>query len=306
MIVKVTDLWQGENGKEIEMQDISIADKAIIAIDASTATTGVCLLDLKTAKPLYSISMKRGKDTNAVEYKVQFKELICDMLLKNRSIYRNVRQIVQEEPFMSGMKTTVAVLMSLRTSIPEILVEHKDLLNEFEYYEINNKTWKKKFFAPDKCPNNSQVEKAMAKAKLTAKYPVFTGLTQDEVDAASLGIVACGLLCSGQGLKDKVIARPFKYKLEFIGANTLEEAILELSEKVPKELVGTEVRTFDVTARGNLEKKIYSEMGSDDIVLMFQFNERTAGNLILQYHLTPLLDDGEYIFGAVWRANRKK
>ena len=99
------------------------------------------------------------------------------------------------------MKNTTSILLSLRTSVPELLVERKDLLSEFNYVEMNNKAWKKEFFKPDKLPNNSEMEKKMARIKLECTYSVYNGLTQDEVDAACMGIVSCWRIATGQKME---------------------------------------------------------------------------------------------------------
>ena len=304
MVLKVTRLSDGE---QINIEDIELENSCIISIDASTDTTGVCIVQCKDFAPLYSISMKRGKGMSAIEYKIEFKQLVAKLILQNRSVYKNVRTIVQEEPFISAMKNTTSILLSLRTSVPELLVERKDLLSEFHYVEMNNKAWKKEFFKPDKLPNNSEQEKKMARIKLECTYPVYNNLTQDEVDAACMGIVSCWRLASGQKIESKKPARKFNYDIEFIGSDSIEDVLETIDDlNIPSEVVKNGVSIISLPSNGNLDKKIYSEMGDEDKVLIFKMSKKTAGNLVLKYRLYDLANMYDNIYGVVWRKNRKK
>lgn len=294
-------------GQKIGIQDIELTSRTLIGVDASTDTTGICFVSESYFIPLYSISLKREKGTSAVEYKIEFKRLMEKLLLENRSIYKYVRQIVQEEPFMSAMKTTSSVLMSLRTSVPELLIERKEYLEEFTYSEINNKTWKKEFFYPDKCTNNSETEKKMAMEKLSTMYPIYKTLTQDEVDAACLGIVSCRKIAKGEKIESKKPARRFNYEIEFIGAFDIQSALDEIPRlSIPKCVTDNGVNIFKIPSNGNLDKKIFTEMGDEDMVLMFEFSKKNAGNIVLKYRIHDLASRFDNIYGVVWRKNRKK
>lgn len=304
MVLKVTRLSDAE---QINIEDIELDDSCIISIDASTDTTGVCIVRCYDSTPLYSISMKRGKGMSAIEYKIEFKQLIAKLILQNRSVYRHVKTIVQEEPFISAMKNTTSILLSLRTSVPELLVERKDLLSEFNYVEMNNKAWKKEFFKPDKLPNNSEQEKKMARIKLECMYNVYNNLTQDEVDAACMGIVSCWRIATGQKIESKKPARKFTYDIEFIGSDSIEDVLETITDlNIPSEVIKNGVSIISLPSNGNLDKKIYSEMGDEDKVLIFKMSKKTAGNLVLKYRLYDLANMYDNIYGVVWRKNRKK
>lgn len=300
----VTNLRQN---RKIELRDIILDTRCIIAIDASTKNTGICIIEIGTERPLYSISLSRESNETAIEYKVAFKGIIADLILNNGSVYKNVRMIIQEEPFISAMKTTTEVLMSLRTSVPELLVEHKDLLEEFEYHEMNNKTWKKKLFSPDKCPGNTEAEKRMAKEKIGAIHPIYLSLTQDEIDACGIGIISCRLINSGVGIKDKQRISRFSYNIDFVGGDSLEAALENILElDIPKQVLETGYEMASLPANGNLEKRIFEAMGEDDKLLIFEFSPSKAGNLVLKYKLSYLAEIFDTLYAVVWRKNRKK
>lgn len=305
MKVNVTDI---ERGKTIDIKDILLTENSILAIDASTTCSGLCFIGIESGKPGYSLSLTRDKKQDAIEYKVEFKGIIKELLLGNRSIYKNVGIVVQEEPFISAMKTSSAVLMSLRTSIPELKVENKEYLENLEYHEINNKTWKKFVFKPDKCPSNTELEKSMARRKISTLYPIYKNLTQDEVDACGIAITSVDMLKKQGRIKDKQRTSKFKYSIKFIQAQSLQEAIddiLEISD-IPKTVIDNGISVVDLPSNGNLDKKIYEEMGEDDRLLVFEFTRKTAGNLILKYKLSYMSDDDGKIYALVWRENRKK
>lgn len=304
MKVKVTDI---SNNTLVNIEDIFVTCEAIIGIDASTNNTGVCIMSIEEERPLYSIEFKRDKGAGPIEYKVEFKQEMKKLLIENRSIYSNVNYIVQEEPFISAMKTTSEVLLALRTSIPELLVEDKQYGSKYIYHEMNNKTWKKKLFAPDKCPNNSEVEKKMAKEKICNLFPIYMELSQDEIDSTGIALISSRLIKSGEGLKKKVKISKFKYNIEFIGAFDIESAIEEISYMdIPKSVKENGLSIITLPSNGDLDKKIYTEMGEDDMVLLFQFSKKTAGNIILKYRLHDLASRFDNIYGVVWRQNRKK
>ena len=304
MRVRVTDIKQQ---LEVDLNEIKVENEALIGIDASTNNTGVCIIDCIHETPLYSIELKRDKGCGAIEYKVEFKRIMAKLLFENRSIYVNVVNIVQEEPFISAMKTTSEVLMALRTSIPELLIENKPLGNKYIYHEMNNKTWKKKLFYPDKCSNNSELEKKKAKEIICRLFPVYESLSQDEIDSTGIAYISAKLINSGEGIKEKVRVSKFKYNIEFIGAYDIESAIEEIGYmNIPKEVKENGLGIIKVPSNGDLDKKIYTEMGEDDMILMFEFSKKTAGNIILKYGLHDLASRFDNIYGVVWRQNRKK
>lgn len=311
MILRVTDIVKDV---EVDLGDIRVGGESLIAIDASTNNTGVCIIrnayfkdgNLMDGQIEYSISMKRGKGLDAIEYKVEFKQLMKE-LLSNSTVRENVRYIVQEAPFISAMKETSSVLLSLRTSIPELLIENKaEFKNNYEYHELNNKAWKKRLFAPDKCPNNSELEKAIARVKVSNICSLFETLSQDEVDAAGIGIASTRMLACGEELKEKQRISKFKYNIEFIGAFDIEDAFEEISNmNIPDEVIRNGAEIMRLPSNGNIEKKIYETMGQEDKLLVFEFTAKNGGNLILKYRLRELADESEKMYGVVWREKRK-
>lgn len=302
--IRVTDLRQQ---LEINVDDIVVDTEALIGIDASTNNTGVCIIDCVNEKPIYSIELKRDKGSSAIEYKVEFKQVMTKILFGNRGVYANVVNIVQEEPFISAMKTTSEVLMALRTSIPEILIENKPLGSKYIYHEMNNKTWKKKLFYPDKCPNNSELEKKKAKEIICRMFPIYENLSQDEIDSTGIALISTKLINSGEGIKKKERVSRFKYNIEFIGAFDIESAIEEINYmSIPSEVKNNGLKIVSMPSNGDFDKKVYTEMGEEDMLLMFEFSKKTAGNIILKYRLYDIASRFDNLYAVVWRQNRKK
>ena len=111
----------------------------------------------------------------------------------------------------------------------------------------------------------------------------------------------------GQKIESKKPARKFTYDIEFIGSDSIEDVLETITDlNIPSEVIKNGVSIISLPSNGNLDKKIYSEMGDEDKVLIFKMSKKTAGNLVLKYRLYDLANMYDNIYGVVWRKNRKK
>lgn len=287
----------------VELENVVVGASSVLAIDASTNNTGISIVDMATAIPIYSLTAERTDKETPVQYKVLLKDVIRFLLNKNKHITRTAH----EQVFIGPNVNSGMVLTLLKSSVEEIIAEAKGELDYIAHTEIPNKAWKKRFFAPDKCANNSEAEKQMAKSKLTAVYPVYKELTQDEIDAACIGIIFAQCEKFGISLKAKGPVHPFKYEIEFLGGDTLDEALMGLkSIGIPPVVQENGIEIIKITRNCRLDKKIYETMGSNDILIIAEISGKTAGNLILEHELYDLTLLHEKIYAFVWRKNRKK
>jgi len=285
----------------IDVDDVKVEASSVISIDASTTNTGLSIVDMNFSIPLYSISIRKQEETN-VQYKVQLKKIIQSVLMKNSKI----EYAANEQLFIGTNINSGIVLAMLKTSIEEIVAESNNELEYIKYQEIPNKTWKKRFFAPDKCPNNSQAEKEMARKKLESIYPIFSKLSQDEVDATCMGIIFAQATKQGINLKPKGAVRPFKYNIDFLVGETFDDALMGINSiDINPLIIENGIFCVKLAKNSNLDKKIYETMGSEDGLVIVEFSPKTAGNLVLQYNLYTVNDD-DRIYAFVWRKNRKK
>ncbi len=312
LLVTVNTIEIDNNGterlKESSIDSLIISEKAIMSIDGSTTITGVSLVNKTNSNIVAIASFRRDKDRETpVAYKVRLKREISKILLKNTS---SIQDVIYEEPFIGYGDATINLMM-LRTFIEEIIVENEPKLNNIKYIEVNNKKWKKLWLYPDKCPANSELEKKAVKDKLISIMPFFSALTQDEVDATAMGIVASKKLVDGKGteLESKKKRRKFLYNTEFLAVDNDDNMISELHymDNIPKEVMSNGIRLVELKNRStNFENTIYNEMGDEDKLLVIRFNPRYYGNILLKYQIGYLVEDGENrIYAFAWRKNRK-
>lgn len=283
---------------------VKVSDVCIMSIDGSTTNTGVAILRERDGALCYSCAFTREQGETPVQYKVRLKRAVHQILTNNTLI----ETVYYEEPFI-GYASAAPNLMMLRTFIEELIVENEPLLNYLKHAEINNKRWKKLFLAPDKCPTGTELEKAAVRAKLEGYMPFLKPVTQDEIDAISMGFIATVQIRNGDedSLESKKKPRPFQYNVRFIGADEDEHMLMEFPDIYdgPSYLLENGLALTECKGTEDFDKHIYKMMGNDDKVLIVRFNSNKHGNLILQYKLGHLASTYEYIYAIVWRKSRK-
>lgn len=295
---------------EAPLENFKFKDKCLLAIDGSTDNTGVAVLREDDAGICASISFKRDSKTETpVQYKVKLKRLIESVLMTNTDI----ENIFYEEPFI-GYSSSVANLFMLRTFIEEIIAENEPSLNYIKFTEVSNQKWKKLFFNGEKINiqeygSKSKAEKHLAKEILCRGLPFVEELTLDETDAIAMGFVARTKLADGteKQLQSKKRVNKFQFNSEFIGADCLDIAIQELWDlkNIPLIVKENGILMSDLSAREELESKIYSLMGSDDKLLMIKFESKKHGDIVLKYNIGALASNYKEIYALVWRKTRK-
>lgn len=290
---------------ETTIDNLKLTEKCILSIDGSTDNTGVGILRESDGAILGCISFKHEKSSeNPVQYKVKLKRELYKLLSNNRCI----ENVYYEEPFIGFVNATKNLFM-LRTSVEEIKYEHEPELDYLKYSEINNLKWKKEFLAPDKCPGGTELQKQYVRNKLVGMLPFLNGITQDEIDALAMGYVAVTRQKDGtEGqLETKKKARPFKYNVEFLGADYDDIVFQEFIDvcNIPDSVMNNGICFKELSGIGEFDKKVYEIMGAEDKLLILKFSSNRYGNLILKYKLGHLASNYEYIYAIVWRANRK-
>lgn len=292
------------------IDDIRIADNvdSILSIDGSTTCSGVSILDNK-GLILYLLAFKRTDNETPVQYKVRFKRGLYDIIYHNKAI----KNIYYEEPFFNPKYVHSAkILFMLRTSVEELIEEYSPDLNYIKLTEVSNKRWKKLFLAPDKCPSGTEEEKAAVRKKLVSLIPVMDDVTQDEIDATALGFTAVWQKESHKekDLESRPKTREFKYNIEFIGAESDEDALEDLEYiidkyKIPENLVNN-CEMYNLPGKGRFEDLLYRAMGDEDKLLILAFSSGKYGNIVLSNNIGNLAKQYSTIYAVCWRKNRKK
>lgn len=289
----------------VNQEDIKIDNYAILSIDGSTSNSGLAIIREYDGAILYSISAKRDSSGETpVHYKVRLKKAVQDILNRNKLI----RQVYYEEPVISNV-SAVANLFMLRTFIEELIIENEPDFNYIEHFEVSNMRWKKIFLAPDKVPSGTDNQKKAVREKLINSLPFLCNISQDEIDAICMGFVAVKYLSKGGGeeLQSKKKARPFKYNINFIGADQDDDMLTELYDiyNGPEKLLENGISFTEISAKINFEKYIYETMGQEDKLLIIKFASKHHGNVILQHRIGYLSAQFDYIYALVWRVTRK-
>lgn len=288
------------------LENVKVSDVCIMSIDGSTTNTGIAILREKDGALFYSCSFSREKDKGEtpVQYKVRLKKAVENIILNNTLI----ETIYYEEPFI-GYASAAPNLMMLRTFVEEIIVENEPILDYIKHTEINNKKWKKLFLAPDKCPTGTDLEKVAVRTKLEGFMPFLSAVTQDEIDAISMGFIATVQIRNGVAdeLESKKKPHAFQYNIKFIGADEDENMLMEFPDVYdgPGYLLENGLSMTTCKGTSNFDKHVYEQMKNEDKVLIIKFNSNKHGNLILQHRIGHLASTYEYIYAIVWRKSRK-
>ena len=306
-IVRVPDIVPNTNKillRHIDISNILVADEAVLSIDGSTTNTGVSIIRKSDGALFYSCAFSRSDGESPVRYKVNLKNALRRIIQGNTLI----KTVYYEEPFI-GYAESASRLMMLRTTVDEIIIENEPNLDYIEHFEISNKRWKKLFLAPAKLPNNTELEKKAVRDKLLSLLPFLAELTQDEVDAYCMGYSAA-ILAKGEreNLESKKKVTPFKYNVEFVGADT-DEGVFDVFHEVytgPRKLLENGISLVEINNRVKFDTAVYKEMGPSDKVLIIKFDSNTHGDIILKHNIGPLSASYDYIYAIIWRKSRKR
>lgn len=291
----------------IQPEQIVLDKYCILSIDGSTSNTGMAIIRECDGALLYLMTAERSRDTNEtpVQYKVRLKRQVYT-ILKNNSL---ISQVYYEEPVVSNI-TSVKNLFMLRTFVEELIVENEPELDYIRHYEVPNMKWKRLFLAPDKIPQGTEKQKAAIRQKMVGYLPFMSEVTQDEIDAASMGFAAVKLLRnnqSGEDLQGKKKIRPFKYNAVFIGADEDEEVFESFGEYYngPEYLLENGLSLIKIPGKQDFDRSVYDTVGENDSVAIIKFDSDTHGNVILSNKIGSLAAQFSYIYAIVWRKTRK-
>lgn len=283
----------------------------ILGIDASTTCTGLCVYDLSKRVPVWTIAVKRDDDEGKIRYKLRLKKLIETLLINNPSI----RYSEYEEPFIEYVDSA-SDLIALSPIVEEIKIENEPNLDYLEHELVPNKRWKKALLG-DRLPSGSDLEKNAITCEIYRLYPQLVSIngqglpmhftTQDERDATGLCVAKDKELRGEVTELKSVKVRPFKYEIEFVGGEDMDDAIefVEQLKSIPR-VVRSNGMAFTELKRGEkFDTKILQTMQNDDIICIIEFDTNVAGNLYVKYKLASYKKYPK-VYAIVWRSNRKK
>lgn len=289
------------------LEDINVQQYAILSIDGSTSNSGLAILRESDGALMYSMCATRDDSGETpVHYKIRLKRQVADILRRNKYI----QQVYYEEPVVANI-TSVANLFMLRTFIEEMIIENEPEFDYIKHYEISNMKWKKLFLAPDKVPAGTENQKKAVRDKVELSLPFLNKVTQDEIDAICMGYVTCVHLINGgeaEELESKKKVRPFKYNVNFIGADKDDDMLTEFYDVYngPEKLLENGISFTEIKGKTDFEKHIYQTMGhDDDKILIIKFSSKHHGNIVLQHKIGQLAAQYDYIYAIVWRVTRK-
>lgn len=292
---------------ECALEDINVQQYAVLSIDGSTSNSGLAILRESDGALMYSMCATRDTSGETpVHYKIRLKRQVADILRRNKYI----QQVYYEEPVVANI-TSVANLFMLRTFIEEMIIENEPEFDYIKHYEISNMKWKKLFLAPDKVPTGTENQKKAVRNKVELSLPFLNKVTQDEIDAICMGYIACVHLINGGEageLESKKKVRPFKYNVNFIGADKDDDMLTEFYDiyNGPEKLLENGINFSEISGKTNFEKHIYQTMGpDDDKILIIKFSSKHHGNIVLEHRIGQLAAQYEYIYAIVWRVTRK-
>lgn len=329
--------WQLVGPEHIQMQIIDAAklhaslnacNTSIgIGIDGSSTNTGVAIMsDLGGLLGTISLARNSNRKTETpVEYKLALKAELAQLLINCR---QNIKYVWYEEPFI-GFVDSSSVLMMIRSTVQEILVEHKDLLGHIKYTEVNNKRWKKIFLEAHGTylpAGGSAAEKAAIAAVLKPRLvrdnllDPTCDVTQDEFDAA--GIVFAGFRSISDGIKleSSKAVHKFKFETAFelfgLGIDEVEEDIVQSLDyaikqyKIPRKVVENGITFKVLNGRKLFDNIVYETMGDDDKLLILIYSADKYANVLMSYctqqSIIDQLQSGtdQTMVCYVWRKNR--
>lgn len=292
-----------------DIETLFSIDKAlIVGIDGSTTNTGISLIDYNTGNILGSISLARDKDESTVRYKVNFKKFLFEFM-KNL----NVKVIVYEQPFIDTSYTnadTIKALYMLRTSFEEVKIENEPMFDTIEYIETPNTKWKS-ILLSGKVPKGRDNQKKAVKEFIVSRLPLLEPLSEDEFDSIGIGFASyISLKSSSLGdMQAKKNNKPFKYHIEFIGADCDEDFIEEFiyckdSYKIPSTVLENDnLRITTIGSRGIFNNYVYDEMGDSDNVIILKFSSKHHSNVVLEHRIANVAKR-KYIYAVIWRKSR--
>lgn len=298
----------------IEPSEILLTEKALLSIDGSSTCSGLSLIDCDGTLR-YSIALLRGTEISEtpIQYKVAFKRFIDKVFGVNSSI----TSVYYEEPFIEFIDAS-KVLMSLRTSVEEIIAERAPLYDYISFIETANTKWKTQFLYPEALPPHTAEQKRAVTKKVCELYPLLAedGVTEDECDSIGLGLVAAGHTKTNtqESLKSKKTVKAFQYNAKFIGASDDDEMLQELGElihefKIPSKLIESFLEDPDIielTGKGLFNNHVYQAIGNEDRMVIFSFKSGKYAPLLLEHRVTHLTLGNPTIYAVIWRKTRKK
>lgn len=291
------------------IDDIHIANNCIVSVDASTDNTGYAIIDLLSGELICTMQLKK-EDENLAQYGKK-SQLILGKLFEQCP---NIRYIVYEEPFIQWVQSAT-VLIGLRAFYYSFIEDQKSKGRQVEMIEIANTKWKREFLYPSKLPQLSAEHKGAIANKFKELYPGIE-VTQDEMDAAGLGLsfvkryMESGLDGVKEQLESKTKAHPFKYNVEFIGAETLDDCLsdleISLSDfKIPQRVIDNGIRIESIGSRGKFDNYVYKAMGDGDNLLIIEFKSTAHANIVLEHRLGYLAESYSHLYAIIWRKSRK-
>lgn len=297
---------KGTYGFNVTNDPVVVTEPSIMAIDGSTTCSGIVIITLKGLL-IYSMALERSNEETPVQYKVRFKQYIREILLRNSTI----SNVYYEEPFI-GYVESAKILMSLRTSVEEIIAEEEPALSYLKCTEISNKVWKKKLLEPNPIPVGTKEEKEAVRLAVENRMSFMKSVTQDEIDATGLGLTVLWGISNHMehSLESKKKVRPFKFNAEFIAAYTDNEMFDILGRSldiwnVPEELVDT-IEVVSLSGTGKFKNHVYEAIGNEDKLVIMKFKMGKFGNIYIEYDISNLIGEETYMYAVCWRKSRKK
>lgn len=283
----------------------------ILGIDASTTCTGIDIYDLGTHRPVWSLAAKREDTEGKVRYKLKLKKLLETLIYQNPGI----KYSEYEEPFIEYAESA-SDLLALAPTVEEIKIENEPELDYLNHELVPNKRWKKALLG-DKLPSGSALEKQAITKEIYRLYPFLCSVngkgevlhftTQDERDALGLCVAKDKELNGEVSELKSVKVRPFKYEIEFVGGEDVDDAIeyVHQLKRIPKVVRENGMVITDLRRGEKFDTKVLNTMQNDDIICVIGFNTNVAGNLYVKYKLASY-KKYEKVYAIVWRSNRKK
>lgn len=308
--------------------DINANFGMTISIDGSSTRTGIAIFNETVGRLIGTIAFEREGNEDYIEYKVRLKNFVKKLIDGNLN---KLTEIHYEEPIF-GYAHSTEVLMAIRTTVREILIEGGKAYCHIKYIEINNQKWKRILLHPVKVPSGTDAQKEAVAERVCdifgeSIYSVGVDgkkvykLTQDEMDA--VGIAVARYIAKHTGIDNEELAsrkkcKPFKYNIDFF--EPYEESNMEESEQDMMEMYGEIVKRFKVPSavlengtlvvqlngNGQFNKHVYENMGNEDKLLILGFKRGKYVNVLIENQRPELCNsEGRYLYAFVWRKSRK-
>lgn len=294
---------------------LDVLSKYIVGIDAATNHSGICIFNTTKRVPAYVVNADSDVDKykgnrsvrEFVRYKLEFKQLMKNILINNRQI----EHVVYEEPIIN-QPVAVAPLFGLAPTIEEIIVEEEEVLGNLSFEFVSNKTWKKVLLG-SKMParSNSEAEKKAVKAYLVEVNERFDIFSEDATDSIGIAYAKDKELhgeCRDIKVQKKQTA--FEYNAYFFGEDVddFEEAmdIYTQLDEIPKVVRANGYKLVEMYKTDDFDQLIYNSMDGLDIPLIVKTESkfRGMGKIILRHSLVEEKKH-KYIYAIIWRKRRK-